>query len=553
MIGAKTITSLALFVGMTMLVFFEGYLDIAYLVQLDPWVAAFLGLFAMLTGTMVVRIWRLDERSITSFSYSSASRSDESEITLMDHIVGKIKVGENLEEPPWDLPPGLQRLVYIVVFLWVGLFTFNNRTFALLKDLPARLGSDSRQYCEEESKTSVPKGAESQGCELLLRAFRLGFAKDLGPCERKDTDTDDQPCTLRQKDEPYLHYTWRLLQTQIVPLLDLVSLTGFRKFGQEMENKLKHIELLYHAQSRAVLSTQRASHHLFTNLPPPDQHGFRAIGALWEPGYCTGLTSVSQKRLAMTGEKVTLGRVLEQVYNQLFLDPAHKPIVGVCAEHTIHWGVDPDACRQLKHNPRLFLERLGIWDELVRVIGRHERDSALLNRLGFASVEKPGSEATQPIVLKSGVIPSLEKIISFQCFMETDSDRDSWKDYPVRLKDRTFRASEIRFSASRLGRLRFVELARKLAGLYAPGFRYGRFMSRVSITRRDEQMPVDELFSEESYRLSKLEYLRDLDLFLDVKGITARTDLYEVYPYHLHLKNFVEVFRQQYGLHRGRM
>ena len=29
--------------------------------------------------------------------------------------------------------------------------------------------------------------------------------------------------------------------------------------------------------------------------------------------------------------------------------------------------------------------------------------------------------------------------------------------------------------------------------------------------------------------------------------------LLEVYPYHLHLKNFVEIFRRQYKLHRGRL
>ena len=32
-----------------------------------------------------------------------------------------------------------------------------------------------------------------------------------------------------------------------------------------------------------------------------------------------------------------------------------------------------------------------------------------------------------------------------------------------------------------------------------------------------------------------------------------RPDLLAVYPYHLHLKNFIEIFRRQYKEHRGRL
>jgi hypothetical protein len=44
-----------------------------------------------------------------------------------------------------------------------------------------------------------------------------------------------------------------------------------------------------------------------------------------------------------------------------------------------------------------------------------------------------------------------------------------------------------------------------------------------------------------------------VDIFLEPDWLSRRTDLLEVYPYHLHLKNYVRLFRKQYLLARGRL
>ena len=98
-----------------------------------------------------------------------------------------------------------------------------------------------------------------------------------------------------------------------------------------------------------------------------------------------------------------------------------------------------------------------------------------------------------------------------------------------------------------------VKMTQRLASLLARGFYYGRHLSRASPTQREEELSLDELLAGGDFQLAKLEYLRDADLFLTPGAIGERTDLYEVYPYHLHLRSFVEVFRRQYKQQRDRL
>ena len=86
MIGAKSIASLSLLLIVTAVVWFGDYLNMASLARLDPWVAALLGIFAYLTGTMLWRIWRLDEKSGTGFRYASREARFDVDITLIDHL-----------------------------------------------------------------------------------------------------------------------------------------------------------------------------------------------------------------------------------------------------------------------------------------------------------------------------------------------------------------------------------------------------------------------------------------------------------------------------------
>jgi hypothetical protein len=98
-----------------------------------------------------------------------------------------------------------------------------------------------------------------------------------------------------------------------------------------------------------------------------------------------------------------------------------------------------------------------------------------------------------------------------------------------------------------------IKLYKRLAALLTEGFGYGRLTSNESVGARPEDATMVAAFRDPALLLTKLDLLRDADLFLGNEWLTDRPDLLEVYPYHLHLKNFVEVFRRQYKLHRGRL
>jgi hypothetical protein len=59
-----------------------------------------------------------------------------------------------------------------------------------------------------------------------------------------------------------------------------------------------------------------------------------------------------------------------------------------------------------------------------------------------------------------------------------------------------------------------------------------------------EKEDLLEIYSKSDYALSKLEHLNGHDLFLDENWISG---LMAVYPFHVDLKNYVELFRNEYN------
>jgi len=98
-----------------------------------------------------------------------------------------------------------------------------------------------------------------------------------------------------------------------------------------------------------------------------------------------------------------------------------------------------------------------------------------------------------------------------------------------------------------------ILLYKQLAALMAPGFGYGRLTSNQAIGAVPEEAALAEAFRQPAFWLTKLDLLRDADLFLGNDWLVKRPDLLEVYPYHLHLQNFIEISRRQYRQQQGRL
>ena len=372
----------------------------------------------------------------------------------------------------------------------------------------------------------------------MRRAYLLGYAKSLGPCEPEVGEESEQPCKLRQRDEPYLHYAWRLLVDRTRPLMDQLSATAFGEFKDRFGTQLDHLGALYDTLRQAVANMPRASHHLWTNLPPPRPGVWGRIRDAVEPGHCLGQTAPVDERWSLAAGAPTASDLVERVFGQLLFDPRYKPIVGVCREYTIHWDAPPDACQRLAGNPREFLDEADALAPVLQVLKRHRRE----RELGEFFRERGPGEPRIP-----------DQIVSFQCFIRDPAGNGQATGHPFALEGHRFLASEVSFKYTDQDRQMPVKMAQRLASLLARGFYYGRHLSRASPTQREEELSLDELLAGGDFLLAKLEYLRDADLFLTPGAIGERTDLYEVYPYHLHLRSFVEVFRRQYKQQRDRL
>ena len=87
-------------------------------------------------------------------------------------------------------------------------------------------------------------------------------------------------------------------------------------------------------------------------------------------------------------------------------------------------------------------------------------------------------------------------------------------------------------------------------------FHYSQLNSRSDINQKGEMgdLAVDKKQLEEpTFLFSRLEMLQNVDIFLGNNWILEREDLLGVYPYHVHLQNYVDSFRAEYHESRGRL
>jgi len=559
MIGTKTLIAIVLLAVATAFVGVGGYWDAAKLLRLGPTMALLLGVFACLTGNLLVRVWRLDQPSATGLRFAYRHGYLDMGFSAGEHLAVRSTLAPGSGQAPWDLVPVARRLIYVVLFLWLGLVAVDDLTIERLQRLPQRISLETGRFCDDAKDNKQDHRLEAQGCELVRRAYRLGFAKSLGDCEPRAKDRDQGPCTLRQRDEPYLHYAWRLLTSRLTSLSRGVGPSAIEAFAERFGRQLAYLGPLYDAQRQSAAEVPRASHHLWTNLPAPRRSAIARVAESVRPGHCRAQTSRAGDRWSLPGKAGNRSLLLERAFGQLLFDPRYKPIVGVCNEYTIHWNAPADACRRLAEDPLGFLESSGARDRVLQVLGR-SREQQTLRKL-----DQSGAIGALRLARPRAFDPlrSHQRVVSFQCYIQPvhpcrgatcAPQLPSLSYRHFTLAGHRFTAGELRVEHTGVGRNASIRMARQLASLLAPGFYYGRLTSEASSMQRDEEgIPFASLFKGRDFLLSKVEYLRGADLFLGEDQLGGRADLYEVYPYHLHTKTFVEVFRRQYTLRRGRL
>jgi hypothetical protein len=532
-LGARSVTGLALLASVAVVGGWLGLIRGDYWAQLDLWVPFLVGGFSVLCGTLVFGFWRLAERSEYYFRIGDRL-AWAAEIGLVGGRGRTLLVGHAPQVEVVELPPIAQRAIYIAIFLVVGVITVNNRAIAVLRDRPSALAA-AAEFCPEASP-SDGEPDRMQGCQLVIRAYKLGYATSLGSCAPRPASVVQQAvCTKRQRDEPYLHYAWRLLDARLTALISRAPASGSPGMIGRFEYQLDHAKALFDSTLDSVAMQPRSSHHLFTNLPDPRPLLGDRVDTALERGCGARLARLAHfPRMADTAVGPSL--LLEHVIDQLVFNPAYQPVIAQCGETIIHWAAPPDTCARLVGEPRAVLAEHGALVPITELLAWRRR-KAELAALHLRELGEP-----EPA----------DRIASLQCLMFGDADE------PVVERSVAVDGQQLRVRWARMRPLGTdggsqIKLYKRLAALLADGFGYGRLTSNESISARPEDATMLAAFGDPALFLTKLELLRDADLFLGNEWLTDRPDLLEVYPYHLHLKNFVEVFRRQYKLHRGRL
>ena len=147
----------------------------------------------------------------------------------------------------------------------------------------------------------------------------------------------------------------------------------------------------------------------------------------------------------------------------------------------------------------------------------------------------------------------IEEVVSFQCFFEIGEKEKKMINYSFPLEGYAFTVREVRFpTLSPKGPLQIASY-NNFSQLLAKNFHYDVFLTKAGLELGTDETTKIVALSKPDYLMTKLELLRNADIFLGNQWIYERRDLLEVYPFYLHLKHFVGAFRAKYKEEKGRL
>jgi len=529
-VGARSVTAVALLAATVVTMGRLERFRPDYWAQLSPWVTFVAGGFAVLAGTLVFVYWRLAERSHSYLRFGEKLAFGD-ETSLLGARGRSLLIGRAPFVEVADLPPRVIHALYIAIVLGVALIGLDNRAVALLREVPSRLDRSSIDTCKppEPPKREAP---HSQGCKLVERAYKLGYTKSLGSCAPAEARREaSQVCTRRQLDEPYLHYAWRRLAERVPELVaGDAGPGGLDRFEQQLD----HLPAIVDATLDTVAMQPRSSHHLFTNLPDP-RPGLRDRADQVLERSCGARLAHLPHFPRMDDGPTGPSKLLEHVLAQLMFNPRYKPIVAQCEEVIVHWDAPPDTCARLTAGP---------------LAARDVLDAAR----GVLDLRATRAETGALDPARARELPPAQRIASFQCLMfDPAAEPAAPVERSLALDGERLAVREVRMKPLVGDGGSQIRLYKQLAALLAPGFGYGRLTSNQAVGAAPEEAALADAFRQPAFLLTRLDLLRDADLFLGNDWLARRPDLLEVYPYHLHLQNFIEIFRRQYRQHEGRL
>lgn len=528
MIGAKTLATIALFTAALVAALALGVLSPDRLVARGAGTLFLAGLFGLVVGTLAFHFGHLGDQSRHYFRWSSDSTPWETnEGTFLGGDGRRITIGDNRGEA-FDLPPRAQHALAVGVCLLVALGCMDARTVDRLARFRQRVGTPGATWCPDPDAPPPPVDDPNvPGCELMRRAYALGYVKNLGECAPKQlrSEAAAAPCLRRQRDEPMFHFAWRLLHGFWDKARQASSAAYLGRARHDFDQRLGRLGSLRSVERQVLASAPHAAHHLFTNLPDPGDGAFSAVSCndryRWLPHRPTPAPGPRRASL-----------VFEHVLAQLLFESRYEPAAGYCREYHVHWGAPADACARLVADPERFLAAAGALDSVRAVLERRRVAGELTALRGQPPPVAP------------------ERAISFSCYVEGEGREESSQAFT--LAGEQFRADALRVPPSPSDAALFVDRYDAVARLLVKGFHYGRLLSEAGLGE-GASPALAASFAGRDFVLSRLYELDSIDLYVDPGFLATRPDLLEVYPYQRHLKNYVQTFRRQYLQTRGRL
>lgn len=543
-------------------------LKLSYLKGINDDLSFFIGMFSIIIGVGFYNFWKLGGKSVYVIHLTNIKYMPKAVNKIFNYkgisfgVSSEIKLKENVTE----MPSIIRLVLCISIFLNLALITLGNIGFDKLKRFPSEILQEKSDYCPDEE--DIINAPPKEGCELIVRAYKLGYAKDLGVCEPKEIDPEKlEVCQKRRKDEPYFHYMSRLLIGSIENKVEYFKNNRVKKIEDKFKLQLKELETLKDYRRYAISAAPRASHHIWTNLPYPENIFIEQYRKYFKPSFCIEQFQNQTNTVRLKkDDKRKDSKMLEHVYGQVLFSPKIRNTVAFCKEYTIHWNSEPNTCERLKKNPEAVLQEENVLSEVELVLKRHDIANAILSldedtkRIEGISNKVENRKSNKNKIVKGKIAKDKQQIrkknelVSFQCFMQ--SKKAGNKQSKVRLNDTRFLVRTRFFKKIEAEGDAQISMYKEFSKLLENRFHYSKLTSRSDINLGLE---IGNVFSDQgsleepSYLFTRLERLKNVDIFLGNKWIFERDDLLEVYPYHVHLKNYIRSFRSEYSQSRGRL
>jgi hypothetical protein len=173
--------------------------------------------------------------------------------------------------------------------------------------------------------------------------------------------------------------------------------------------------------------------------------------------------------------------------------------------------------------------------------------------------ERKLDKKTKNTITKDKIAQRIRKkneLVSFQCLMLGNELSSKNAERNVHLKGTDFLV-RTRYSPRVEGKGESqIAMYKDFSRLLEQRFHYSQLTSRSDIKLEGVTNNTSNdagLLEEPTYLFSRLEMLKNVDIFLGNNWVMERDDLLGVYPYHVHLQNYVDSFRVEYQESRGRL